>query len=311
MLNAKIEKAGVYDLTDREYHSDCCVGPSISASGLKKIISESPADYWRESYLNPQAQTSDEKPHFRIGKAAHMMLLEPDRVTKWISRIPENLLASNGAVSTTEAKEFVAQAVAEGKTPIKPKEWDEIIAMRDALASHPHAKRALMKGRAEVSLILHDEQAQVFVKSRPDFMPEEDGQYIVDYKTVADISRFDKAATIDLRYDMQAALMMWAAHDVLNVDPKGVLYLVQEKKPPFTVGMMAYSMADLGSRAILDVARLDLRAGLNKFAECLDCGVWPNGYETPREIAAPGWHMKSVEKRLEDNTTEFPNAFAA
>lgn len=315
----KIDASGIYDLTDREYHSDCCAGPSISSTGLKTIKSQGAAKYWWDSYLNPEHQArqaklikdgkAKEPAHFRLGKAAHMLLLEPERVRRWITKIPQSCLAKNGAASTSDAKAIIAEAEAAGRIPVKPDEWAEIVAMRDALAAHPHAKRALLKGRAEVSLIIKDE-TDIFVKSRPDFLPEESGQYIADYKTTADLSKWERTATVDLRYDMQAALMLWAAREVADIEAKGVLYLVQEKKPPYAVGMMAFSLSDLNSRAMLDVARLHLRDAINTFSFCWQNNTWPTGYEEPREIEAPHWHRREVEFALENNTQDFPNAYA-
>lgn len=308
-----IAAPGIYDLTNREYHGQCCDGPSISASGIKTIVSESPADFWRTSKLNSDAEPAPDKQAFRFGEAAHTLLLEPERVKDQIDVIPLDILASNGATSTGAAKEFIAESIRNGRTPIKPSEWLEVERMRDALAAHPFARRALQNGRAEVSLIMQDPQTDVWLKSRPDFMPDGDGKYIVDYKTTAkNLRDWEKAATVDLRYDIQAALMLWAANVVANVEPKGILYLVQEKKAPYRVGMLAFTI-DVNkpaTRALLDCARLDLRHGIDTFRNCYDANDWPSGWELPREIEAPGWHQKSAEYRCENASYDFGNEYS-
>ena len=306
---ALISRNGIYDLTNAQYHGQPCDGPSVSASGLKMIIGESPAAFWRQSDLNPAGERGPQKPAFRIGSAAHTLLLEPEKIAAEIAVIPQAMLAVNGSTNTSAAKEFIADAIYNGKTPIKPGEWLDIQHMRDALAAHPHARRALTKGKPEVSLIMRDAATGVWLKSRPDFMPESSGFYIVDYKTTADLSSWDKAACIDLRYDIQAALMLWAAREVAGIEPKGILYLVQEKKPPFQVAMLAFSVDNIGTRALLDCARLDLRQAIDTFDICLKTGNWPTGYELPREITPPGWHQKSAEFRLEQTSYSFEDAY--
>ena len=304
-----IVASGVYDLTNAEYHGQPCDGPSISASGLKAIISDSPAEYWRGSSLNPAHVPAPDKQAFRIGSAAHTLLLEPEKVDREIAVIPATMLAVNGSTNTSAAKEFIADAVYNGKTPIKPSEWLEIQHMRDALAAHPHARRALTKGKPEVSLIMRDPDTSVWLKSRPDFMPDASGHYIVDYKTTADLSKWERSACLDLRYDIQGALMLWAAREVAGIEPKGILYLVQEKKAPYTVGMLAFSIDNIRTRALLDCARLDLRHAIETFQFCLTSGQWPNGWEQPREISAPGWHQKDAEYRLEQASYDFSDAY--
>ena len=306
-----IFSSGVYDLTNAEYHGQPCDGPSISASGLKTIIGDSPAEFWRTSSLNPDSVPSPDKPAFRIGSAAHTLLLEPEKVAREIAVIPAAMLSASGSTGTSAAREFIADAIYNGQTPIKPSEWLEIQQMRNALAAHPHARRALTKGKPEVSLIMRDAATQIYLKSRPDFMPDTSGHYIVDYKTTADLSKWERSACLDLRYDIQGALMLWAAQEVAGIEPKGILYLVQEKKAPYTVGMLAFSIDNIRTRALLDCARLDLRQAIETFQFCLNSGQWPDGWEQPREITAPGWHQKDAEYRLEQASYEFSDAYRA
>ena len=305
----RISRSGIYDLSNRDYHGQCCDAPSISASGLKTIVEESPAIFYRNSTLNPDYVEAPDKNAFRIGEAAHMLLLEPDLVKQKIDVIPLGMLASNGSTNTAAAKEYIADSIRHGRTPIKPSEWLNIQHMRDVIAAHPHARRALTKGQPEVSLILNDANLNIYLKSRPDFLPAQSGHYIVDYKTTADLVRWEKSACIDLRYDIQGALMLWLAAEVAGIEAKGILYLVQENIPPFQVAMLAFSIDNLSTRALLNVARLDISRAVEVFHTCLQTKVWPTGWEQPREIEAPDWHQRSAEYRLEQTTHEFPDAY--
>ena len=132
----------------------------------------------------------------------------------------------------------------------------------------------------------------------------------MDYKTTADLAKWEKSACLDLRYDIQAALMLWAAKEVAGIEAKGVLYLVQEKTGAHQVGMLAFSIENTRTRALLDCARLDLRRAIDLFQVCLTTNDWPSGWEQPREITAPGWHQKDAEYRLEQDSYEFSDAYS-
>ena len=72
----QISTPGLYaDIPIAVYHSDCCIGPSISSSGLRTIFYYSPQHYWAQSYLNPQRKEEDPTKALIFGRAAHHLLL--------------------------------------------------------------------------------------------------------------------------------------------------------------------------------------------------------------------------------------------
>ncbi len=77
----KISQQGIYaKIPMSVYHSDCCVGPSISSSGLREIAPPDgcPLKFWDNSYLNPDRAPQQEKHHFSLGRAIHTLLLGED-----------------------------------------------------------------------------------------------------------------------------------------------------------------------------------------------------------------------------------------
>ncbi len=88
------------------YHgADLCFGRSISSSGLRKIIGESPAHYWCESPYNPNRVEQKETDALALGRAAHHLLLgEDDFNTHYIVR-PDKF----DSWRTTAAKEWKAE----------------------------------------------------------------------------------------------------------------------------------------------------------------------------------------------------------
>lgn len=298
----RITASGTYDLPMDLYHGHVCDGPSLSSSSIKTLL-DSPALYWRTSPLNPNAEPSADTKAFDIGRAAHLMLLEPDKVKAGIVVIPEAALSSNGAASTKEAKEIIDAARADGKVPLKPGEWRQIEDMRAAMERHPYAMRALKHGRAEPS-IFWKHRSGTWLKCRPDFLPHKSGQYIVDLKTAADLKRWEKDALTLFRYDVSAALYLRGVHEVLGLRPKGFLFLVQEKQPPYRIAMLALTIDNEWSNRVLRCAELDLERAIETFNTCWSEGRWPDPYETPREIEAPGWLTQKIDTRLKEETTD-------
>ncbi|MEM8626043.1 MAG: PD-(D/E)XK nuclease-like domain-containing protein [Pseudomonadota bacterium] len=304
----RITSSGAYEIPESLYHGQPCDGPSISSTGIKRLAENGAAEFFRTWSGNPNAEPEPPKAAFDIGRAAHIMALEPGRVANTIAVYPDEVLASNGAVSTKAAKEFEAKARAEGRTPIKPGDWQMLNEMRSALERHPHARRFLEAGRAEVSVFAR--RRDFWIKARPDFLPERSGQYLVDLKTTTSLKDFYDNGIKKLRYDIQAALYLRAVHEATGIRPAGMLFFAQEKKPPYRVGLMALSVGPPGSTDILRAAELDIHLALEAFERGLETSHWPDPFDEPRELGVPGWLRGQIEKRLESesNGTEFAYA---
>lgn len=89
---------GIYfGLPDIEYHAL----PRLSATGIKKLLI-SPPDFWLESWMNPDRDTT-EKAWQRDGRAYHAALLEPVRFMETYTRaISKDDFA--GAILTTDTE---------------------------------------------------------------------------------------------------------------------------------------------------------------------------------------------------------------
>lgn len=308
-IETKITKAGVYDMDMDVYHGDCCDGPSISNSSIKQLLAD-PAEYWRKSPMNPNRVKEASKRHFNIGTSAHLFLLEPDTINDIVSVIPTEMLASNGALSTKAAKAFKAEQEELGRTVITEAEWQMVCDMADVLAENDYVTRALTDMDVEKSLIWPDEETGVYLKTRPDAMPRESGRYIVDYKTTDFelISAWEKQATADVRLDIQAAMQMWGTKACADIEASGVLYVVQSKKPPHRVALRFITPRSL----LHDAGRVDLREGINIFAQCWANGDWPSPWDEIKELTPPDWRIRQIERHLEDASYHLPqNQMAA
>lgn len=273
------------DLPEAEYFSR----PELSASMAKVLVQPGGPAKLRWQIDNRQPA----KKEFDHGHAAHTLVLGTGAP---IAVIPDGLLAKNGAASTNASKEFIAQARAEGKTPLKLEDAAMVGAMAQALEQCPEAVATLRApgARYEVSAVRTDEQTGIGLRCRFDAVAP---TVIGDYKTAADAEpgKFARRSIVDLGYDLAAAHYLDMGIALGLVDPDAPFRLVvQEKKAPYLVSVITLSDAYLARGRAL------MRHAINLWAECTSTGVWP-GYPS---ITAepPAWADLDQPTELDPNT---------
>lgn len=278
---ALIDKPGVFTVDELSYHADEALapgfGPSLSSTGARTLL-DSPALFrWRQD--NPEPP----KAAFDLGHAVHGKVLG---VGLNIETIPDDLLAANGAVSTKEAKAFVAESRARGAVPVKSDVAALVARIADAVMAHPVAAAILSQGEPEQSAYATDPDTGVTMRARIDWLRD---NAAVDLKTVgrqggARPSTFARAAA-DHGYHIQAdwysRILARLGHAVPFV------HIVAETEPPHLVSVTqlddeAMSLGDAMSRRALDT-----------YARCIQTGTWP-GYSTEIEpVALPAWYVRT------------------
>src|SRR4051812_30864789 len=72
----KVSQPGVYaGMPLHVYHSQCCVGPSVSSSGLRDLFLSSPAHFWSESTMNPKRVEKKDTKFMVLGGATPPLFL--------------------------------------------------------------------------------------------------------------------------------------------------------------------------------------------------------------------------------------------
>lgn len=267
----------VLDMPDEEYRAD----PALSCSSAKRLLAPSCPAIFRHEQIHGQPP----KAEFDFGHAAHALVLGMGAP---IVAVPDDLLASNGAMSTKAAKEFVAEHRALGETVLKAEDVAVVEDMAAAFRSHPDVGALFnpKRGNPEVSLFWHDEQMGIDRKARFDWLPDfASGRLIVpDYKSAASAypGRFARAMA-DFNYHMQAAWYSDAALACLDVETVGFVFVVQEKTAPYLV-----SIVEPDAQAIA-VGRAKNTHAMEIYRDCLAADVWP-GYSTDIELVSlPAW----------------------
>jgi hypothetical protein len=285
-----ITAAGRYAVAIEAYHHDAklCDGPSISASGLKKIA-DCPAKFWATSCLNPNRFPPEESKALDLGRAAHALVLgEPEFAAHFIIS-PYDDFRSKDAREWRDAQTLVI---------LKSPDFETVRAMADAQRASPVVMQAFEKGEPEVSLIWKDAETGIWLKSRPDWLPHDpQSRFLVDYKTAVTIEpRRLSADAFKFGYHVQAALQLDAVQIVLGIKrPLGIAHVVQEKEPPYLADLRMFGPEQL------DYGRLIYRKALRRFADCLSSGKWP-GYTTePQYFETPFYILKEMENHYDDS----------
>ena len=204
---------------------------------------------------------------FEFGKAAHAKVLGVGSV---ITVIPADLLATNGAESTTKAKDFRAEHEAAGEVVLKAADAEVVDAMAAAIEDHHEARALLADGTAEQSMAWRDPDTRILMRGRTDWVTEWRGTpVVVDYKTCSDANpdefRWD-ARNFD--YHMQDAWYR-QMRDGITGTPHGFLFIAQEKTPPYLVSVV---QLDDESRARGHERNQLARA---VWLECMTADHWP------------------------------------
>lgn len=273
--------------TSAEYHADPAPVASLSATLGKLLLSKSPRHAWCASpRLNPDHEPVHKKT-FDIGRAAHRAVLG---FGDEFVAIPEDLLASNGAASTTAAKAFIAAQRDAGRTPLKADECDQIEIMREVA----HARLA------EHGIVLNPERSElaaitqvdgIWCRAMFDNVPEDPRAPIYDFKTCEDASpEACLRAIINYGYDFQDAhyRAVWKA---ATGETREFVFIFQEKSAPHEVCLvkLSGSFREMAERRAAKARAI--------WRDCLSTNNWP-GYPVGfHEVDPPAW---LVERALQE-----------
>lgn len=253
----KTMMTGIHELTDTDYRALS----AINKSGLDQI-NKSPAHY--QAYLRqPQEPTAA----MILGTATHYGVFQPELFYRHFFARPDGI---DGRTKEGKAQLSELGKANAGKTMLSLEDFQTVEAMMKAVRNHPTASQLISGGKAEMSALCQDPELGVLCKARPDYLGT--NGIIVDLKTTDDASFFAFQRKVrSFRYHVQAAWYL----DTVNAAMGGQYYnrfilLVIEKEAPH--GIILY---ELDSEAIR-LGKLEARANLKTYAECLKKNEWPS-----------------------------------
>ena len=291
-----ITSNGVYaGIPINDYHERLTDGASISSSGLRTIMSKSLAHYFDGSYLNPDRAETSTSAAFTLGRAAHHILLgEADFAKHFLIR-PDEIDGKPWHGNRTECREWMKWAEADGRDILSKDDIQKIRGMSASLGKHPLVRSGILNGLIEHSFVWKDEETGVWLKSRPDAIPTDSGDF-ADLKTTSDITDDGLARSVgSYGYHMQAALVGMGYRALTGQAMSSFSLVFVESSRPYCVRVKALTDDDI------QLGEKQIRVALRQFAEALNTGEWlpPGGLQTDAEyIRMKPWDRTIIENAL-------------
>lgn len=254
--------------------SEYLAAEGISKSGLDQL-SKSPAHYqaWLKEKPEPTAAMI-------FGSAVHCALLEPHRFPGSYVQAPEIERRSNAGKAAYADWER-ANA---GKMVLSQDQMETIRGMQDAFNSHPLVSGVLRWAQIERCAFWRDEETNVLCKSRPDIVTS--NGLVIDLKTTADASKEAFARdSWKYRYHVQAAMYLEGVTSVLGKLHSDFLFIAVEKEAPYAISVYA------AEPVFLTIGRDQMRAGLQRYAECNSRNEWHGYPEEVQKLSLPTWAL--------------------
>jgi len=279
---------GIHKISNEEYHRDPCSKPSLSRSTIYELLFHSPAHAkFNHPRLNPDL-VQEESEKFDLGSAAHSLLLEG---------IDNMVVIDAEDWRKKETKEQRETARKEGKNPLLKKQYNEVLAMVEAVKEQIKGCKELRitdllkAGDSELSYIWKEKET--YLKVRPDWISK-DRKLIMDYKTTGNSANPSEFARqiIGCGYDIQAALYTRGVKTIEGIEPS-FIFIVQETSKPYLCSFIGLTPE------FLDMGKQKVEYGIFLWNQCMESGIWP-GY--PQRVCypePPSWGLSQFEQIAE------------
>lgn len=289
-MPVKIERPGVYDISEADYHADCCPEPSLSSSIGRTLIDDCPAmAWWEHPRLNP-AYEPEEAQKFDLGSAAHALTLGDELAFHVVDADDWR---------TKDAKAERDKARAEGKIPLLTSQWERVVAMVEAgkdQLSKLEGGNPFVRGRAEQTLVWCEDG--IWLRARLDYLLDDharDDRFIfAEFKSTELSTNPDNLTRLiyNLGYDFQLAFYRRGVRALgLHADPAFALYF-QQTTAPYLVS----PPIRLTPHA-LEYAERKVETAITLWRRCVHKKDWP---AHPRHICyidPPPWIEAQFEER--------------
>ncbi|HTJ68374.1 MAG TPA: PD-(D/E)XK nuclease-like domain-containing protein [Actinospica sp.] len=272
------------DIDEDWYHADPVTGGSLSVSGAKLLL-QAPAKF---DYARRNGSKSTKS--MDLGTRVHAIVL--GKGEEHLELLPYE------EYRTGEAKAARDAAIASGKIPTKPREWEEAQEIAAAVLAHPTTGGLFTDGDAEVSMFAKDPEFGIWLRGRADYMTYFDGlPTIVDFKTTADASpeEFGKSA-YKFGYHRQDPWYreLWASFLGCDWQDVDFVFAVVETEAPYCVATYHVKPEHVG------LGREQNRIARERFRDCQKADVWPGYSEEIEDLELPRYGVQQIEKEIND-----------
>lgn len=235
----------------------------------------------------------EQTPAMAFGSACHKYILEKDSFGDEYAVAPQ--VDKRTKAGKEEWEQFCAENA--GKTIIG---WDDLTTMtemHEALTYCPLASKLLFgKGETETPYFWTDPDTGEKCKVKLDRLVKYNRRwYVVDYKTAqcAETNRFN-SEIFKLGYFMQAAMYTEGVMRAKKMKKRpGFLFVVQEKKAPYSVNVIEVSEEVIGA------GDAKFHTLMDKYHACKVSDTYP-GYvqNVPNDAFLPTWMEREMEEDI-------------
>ena len=296
-----IDKPGIYSGIPLEtYHSaDICVGPSVSSSILRNVSTMSPAHAFAKSSLNPNHEP-EESEAMNLGSALHWVVArEPGFDTRFVIR-PETFRGSKWNGNRHECQHELKRWKRDGKIVLTEKNVEQMQGMAASLSTNPLVQAGILRGRLEHSGFWIDKETGLWVKIRPDAIPNDSGDFS-DLKTTKSVLYRDlQNSLVNYAYHQQGALILEGARE-LGLEATSFTLVWVESTAPYAARVTQLKDDDLNRGHKQNIAARAI------IADCLKSGVWPgpgDGRDDAEFIDLPDWKRTQIDEQLKYDLKE-------
>jgi hypothetical protein len=280
-----VTEPGVRQLPAEIYHADPWAhGESISNSDGRQLIDPDCPAVFRYNRDNRVRTFNDV---YDFGHVWHSEVLGAGE---------ETVVVDASDWKTKAAQQARDEARAAGKAPILRRELEKAQAMAAAVRDHPWGRRILDQPfRAEQALFSIDAETGVPERAMVDILPDSptrEGRLLIgDIKTCESANpNFSMSRKMDdYGYNRQAAKYRKLAIDLGLAEDAVVVFLYQEKRPPYIV------TAVIPDRKALHAGIVDNRTALRTYAECASSGRWPVYSDDVVQVGLPPYRERDYE----------------
>lgn len=291
----QIDRPGIYeDVSEKDYHSDPVVTPSLSSSIAKLMVTRSPRHAWYEHpRLNKAKALEVEAPTraMDIGTATHKLILGKGRLIKVVN------FDDYRKADARAARDAARNA---GQVPILADDMKSVETLAEACRDQitgTELAGIFDNGSAEVTMVWA-EAGGVLCRSRVDWLPAaaRDGGHVtvVDLKTTggsASPEEWQRTA-FDMGFDIQDAFYRRGLADLIpNVRSVQFKFLVLEQDPPYGLTVNEFS-----GQALYEAVEL-VELGIRMWGACLARNQWPGYPIETTHMDPPKWRSERAEIR--------------
>ena len=223
-------------------------------------------------------------PAMDVGSALHCAVLEPRKFSRSYKQAPEGARRSSKPWKEIEEKNPKA-------TILRYNEYQEVINMRDSLATNKEAMSLLDGGHKEVSITWTDSYTGLDLKCRIDqCVMTDDDAIVIDLKTTQDASPRAMARrmiTDPYHYLLQMAWYQRGFEELYGVKPRVVIIAIEKSMGyPTAVYDVQPTDVDMASAEVSEILEMCASAYESK----------DEGHYTRRFLDLPNWYYTDTEE---------------